>query len=402
MTESNLRRVSRRQFLTFLASCPIWPSMIRAGDTGIATSDQLIETLGQIFDVFDLQVAAKQRMPIAHYGYLATGVDGELTLKANEEAFARIGLRPRRLADVSDIDMGVTLFGEKWRSPILLAPAGSQNAFHADGELATARAARQGKHLQILSSVTTHSVEAVTEARGAPVWYQLYPTSNWDITKMLLRRAEDAGSPVVVLTVDLPVISNRLTAKRARQADTRDCTECHREGKTAFFDRKPMYDGTGISGFAEFDTPGWTWEFVDRLREATSMKVVLKGIVTREDAALCMEHGVDGVVVSNHGGRAEESGVGAIENLPEVVAEIDGRIPVLMDSGIRRGIDIFKAIALGADAVCVGRPYLWGLGAFGQAGVETALRLLTQELKTTMALMGTPSLADISRSHTIV
>jgi isopentenyl diphosphate isomerase/L-lactate dehydrogenase-like FMN-dependent dehydrogenase len=345
--------------------------------------------------VFDLEAAARAALPPAHWGYLATGVDDDATLEANHAAYRRIRLRPRRLVDVTRVDTGVTLFGRRWPTPIVLAPAGSQKAFHPDGEIAVARAAQARDHLQILSSVTTSSVEAVTGARGAPVWYQLYPTSRWDITRRLLERAEDAGCPVVVLTVDIPVGSRRETQQRWRRLDSRDCSGCHGDGPAAFFARKPMYDDTGIRGFDEFMAPGLTWDFVDRLRARTRMKLVLKGIGTREDAALCLEHGVDGIVVSNHGGRSEDSGMATIDSLPEVVAAAGGRIPVLVDGGIRRGSDVFKALALGADAVCIGRPYLWGLSAFGKAGVECALDLLRRELETVMAQCGAPRVADI-------
>lgn len=412
MGSIDLQRVSRRRFLMYLAGSPLLAATVlgaqedepfasfTAQSSGLAGGGGLIDSAARALDVFDFKAVARATLPPAHYGYLATGVDGDATLRANEEAFSKILLRPSRLVDVSRIDMSRTLFGETWETPIVLAPVGSQNAFHDDGEIGTARAARSRKHLQILSSVTTNSVEDVTAARGAPVWYQLYPTSNWEITKKLLRRAEAAGSPVVALTVDLMTESNRLTQQRWMRLDPRDCSQCHDSGPAAFFERKPMYDGTGISGFGEFDTPGLNWEFVDRLRDFTSMKVVLKGIVTREDALRCLERGVDGVIVSNHGGRAEESGVATIDSLPEVVAAIDGRIPVLMDSGVRRGTDIFKALALGADAICVGRPYIWGLAAFGQAGVEKTLDLLRAELKMVMAQMGTPRLEDIAPSFT--
>ena len=411
MAKADQSQLSRRRFLMYLAASPLFASTACSqqdknspgaflADAGGVDGNALIANPERALDVFDFQAVARDKLPIAHYGYLATGVDDEATLRANEEAFSAIRLRSRRLVDVRNIDMSRTLFGERWETPIVLAPAGSQNAFHAEGELGTARAAQSRNCLQILSSVTTNSVEDVTAARGAPVWYQLYPTSNWEITKKLLRRAEDAGSPVVVLTVDLPVGSNRLSDQRARRMDTRNCDECHDKGAGAFFKRKPMYDGTGITGFKEFDTPGLTWDFVARIREATSMKLVLKGIVTREDAQRCLEFGVDGVIVSNHGGRAEESGMATIDSLPEVAATIGGRIPVMMDSGIRRGTDIFKAIALGADAICIGRPYLWGLAAFGQPGVEKVLNLLKAELKMVMAQMGTPALHDIDRSYT--
>lgn len=412
MTAKDQRHVNRRRFLYYLASSPLFAAVGFTGEDeqgfgtflgragGIGDGSGVIGNPALALDVFDLEVAAQATLPPAHFGYLATGVDGDATLRANQEAFGHIQLRPRRLVDVSNIDMGCTLFGERWDTPIILAPVGSQKAFHDDGELGTARAARSRKHLLILSSVTTASVEEVTNTRGAPVWYQLYPTSNWEITQKLLRRAEAAGSPVVVLTVDLHVGSNRLTEQRLRRLDTRDCSVCHADGPAAFFDSKPMYDGTGISGFDEFATPGLTWDFVRKVKEFTSMKLVLKGIVTREDALLCLEHGVDGLIVSNHGGRAEESGRATIDSLPEVAAAIAGRMPVLMDGGIRRGTDIFKALALGADAICIGRPYVWGLAAFGQAGVEKTVDLLRAELKMVMAQMGTPGLGDIGASFT--
>ncbi|MGI9265112.1 MAG: alpha-hydroxy acid oxidase [Gammaproteobacteria bacterium] len=269
MANEDRKALSRRRFLMYLAASPLITTAacsrpeqpladMSSGDVAGAAGRGLISDPGLALDVFDLKAVARNKLPVAHYGYLATGVDGELTLRANEEAFSAIRLRPRRLVDVSAIDMGTTLFGKRWETPIIMAPAGSQNAFHADGELATARAAKSRNHLQILSSVTTHSVEDVAAAREAPVWYQLYPTSNWEITKTLLRRAEAAGSPVVVLTVDLQVNSNRLTDARARRLDNRNCDECHASGPAAFFDRKPMYDGTGITGFKEFSTPGHT------------------------------------------------------------------------------------------------------------------------------------------------
>ncbi len=352
-------------------------------------------------DVFDFRAVAERSLPPAHYGYIATGVDGEGTLAANRRAFEETGIRARRLVDVSDPDMRVSLFSREWTSPIGLAPCGSQRAFHPDGERAAARAARTLDHLQLLSTVTTTSVEEVNEARGEPVWYQLYPTTRFEATKQLVARAETAECPALVLTVDLPAGSNRITTELAARLDNRECSACHQPGFANHVSRKPMFDGiavedaTGRSRFAGLNQPALTWDVVKRLRDITSMKLLLKGIVTAEDAALCLEHGVDGIVVSNHGGRAEESGIGALESLPEVAETIGGRIPVLMDSGIRRGVDIFKALALGADAVLIGRAYLWGLAAFGESGVEAVLRILRAELKLAMQLAGTPSLRDI-------
>jgi len=294
--------------------------------------------------------------------------------------------------------MSVELFGERWESPIVISPAGSQRAFHPQGELAVANAARTRNHLQILSTVTTTSVEDVTEARGAPVWYQLYPTSNWTVTQALLRRAEAAGSPVVVLTVDMPDGGNRETVERYARIDSRDCTACHDPEFQLYVRRKPMFDGLDLTGVTGLSAPGLTWDFVRRLKDNTDMRVVVKGIVTREDAARCVQYGADGIIVSNHGGRAAESGRATIESLPEVVEAVGGRVPVLVDGGIRRGNDVLKALALGADAICIGRPYLWGLAAFGQQGVERVLDLLRAELQMAMRMAGAPSVGDIERS----
>jgi isopentenyl diphosphate isomerase/L-lactate dehydrogenase-like FMN-dependent dehydrogenase len=255
--------------------------------------------------------------------------------------------------------MRIQLFGAESPTPIFLAPVASQRAFHEDGELATAKAARARNHQLILSTNTTVPVEEVTAARGASVWFQLYPTAKSSVTQGLVKRAQAAGCPVVALTLDRPRPEAARLA-RARRRDGRVCTDCH-AGTPGGFMRKPMYKNLDTAGLSGSSTPNLTWEFVDRLKDMTSMKVVLKGIVTEEDAKLAVEHGVDGVIVSNHGGRGEESGRSTIESLPEVVDAIGGRIPVLIDSGFRRGTDIFKALALGAKGVCIGRPYLWGL-----------------------------------------
>lgn len=408
---------SRRQFLRYLALSPLVLSpaalavlLQRSTANGDSTDvgpelqelearlHQLIQSPEDAINVFDFESVARTNLPPAHYGYLATGVEDDATLRENREAFSRIYLRPRRLTDVSSVDMSTDLFGTSWSSPIVIAPAGSQKAFHPDGEIAVAKAAREQEHLQILSTVSTSSVEDVTAARGAPIWYQLYPTSRWEIALSMIQRAEDAGCPVLVLTVDVPTLTNRETEKRYKRLDARDCTACHAPGVQGLLERKPMFDGTDTSELTGLLAPAMTWEFVGKLKATTSMKIVLKGIVTREDARECLRHGVDGIIVSNHGGRAEESGRATIDSLPEVVETVDGRIPVLMDSGIRRGSDAFKALALGAQAVCIGRPYLWGLAAFGQAGVEAVLKILRAELRDVMMFAGTSSLKEIEPS----
>ncbi len=411
---------TRRGFLRYLAGTPLlagagvsgWPFDESAGnrfdDELFATLVQFVSEQGRVVyapdqavSIFDFEATARTNVPQSHFGYIATGVDGEATLRANREAIARVQLRARRLVDVSEIDMSTEIFGRRWETPIVIQPCGSQKAVHPEGEVAVARAARARGHLQMLSTVTTSSVEEVNEARGEPVWYQLYPTKEWRITEALLRRAERAGCPVAVLTVDNPVGGNRETSRRASLADPRDCSLCHvPDGEFAdYVRRKPMFDGLDLEGVdTGVGKPSATWGFVDRLKDTIGMKLVLKGIVTREDAELCIEHGVDGIVVSNHGGRNPPSGRGTIESLPEVVDAIAGRIPVIVDGGFRRGSDMLRALALGADAVGIGRPYLWGLGAFGEAGVDAVLRMLTDELRQSMQLVGAPSLKVLNRS----
>lgn len=407
---------SRRAFLRFVAGSPLLSLLgLQACGRGesnpspVSASREMVNLLASPEDainVFDFQAMAEQVLPPAHYGYLATGVNGDETLHANREGLRRLNLRPRRLVDVSDIDMSVELLGERWETPIVLCPIGSQKAFHADGELAAARGSDALGHHQILSTVTTTSVEDVNAARKRPVWYQLYPTSSWDVATRLIERAEGSGCEALVLTVDLPVMSNRETQKRYIRKDPRDCLACHVAGPgdddpmnspTGWLARKPMFDGLDMSQVA-FDTPTMTWDYVQRLRDATQMKVFVKGIVRDDDAQRCLQYGADGIIVSNHGGRANAGGRSTIESLPEVVNAVQGRVPVLVDGGFRRGADILKAMALGADAVCIGRPYIWGMAAFGQAGVERVLDILRAELRIAMQLNGVPSLSQLDRS----
>lgn len=401
---------SRRAFVRFLAASPLLsvaglqactrddategrPTGGPAGRTSREESDgalgDLIASPDQALNVFDFAAVAEGKLPPAHWGYLRTGVDDDVQLAVNREGFRRFHLRPRRLVNVRDPDTSVELFGESWDTPIVICPCGSQGAFHPEGELATARAAGAKGHLMMLSNVSSTGVEDVIAARGAPVWQQLYPTDSWAVAEGVVRRAEAAGCPAVVLTVDLQPGASRETLERYSRTDTRDCAACHTG------ERKPMYDGLDFSAVDEESPTTLTWDFVGRLRNSTRMRVLIKGVGTAEDARLCVENGVDGIVVSNHGGRAEDFGLSTIEILPEVVAAVGGQIPVIVDSGFRRGTDILKAMALGATAVGIGRPYLWGLGAFGQAGVEAVLTLLRAELVLAMQQAGIPSLRGI-------
>jgi 4-hydroxymandelate oxidase len=370
----------------------------------------LIKSAKEALDVFDFEPVAKKNIPVAHWGYLMTGSDDDATIRANREGFDRYELRVRRLVDVSKIDSSVEIFGRKWDTPIVINPVGSNKAFHADGELAVARAAKAKGHLQVLSTVATTSVEDVIAARGEPVWFQLYARQDWNQTRQMVKRAEKAGCPAVVFTVDLLGGSNRETLLRAEQADTRTCSNCHMGGKPApgisgQVDDRDNRRKPALATFApgdpipEVGTP--SWDFVKRLRDSTSMKVLIKGIVTHEDADLAMDHGVNGLFISNHGGRAENSRRATISCVPEVVAAVNGRAPVIVDGGFRRGTDVFKALALGATAIGIGRPYIWGLGAFGQEGVEMVLTLLRREMELVMKQAGTVSIKRITHDYIV-
>jgi len=411
---------NRRQFLRFLAASPLLAapglttvplSRLLGLDTGLsnalatlgetASANDLITTPDQALDVMEFEPVARKALPPAHFGYLATGVDDDATVRANREGFGKVQIRSRRLVDVEKLDTSIRLFGTTWPTPIFLCPVSAMKAFHPEGEVAAARAARAKNHLQVLSTVASSSVEEVTAARGAPIWQQLYPTNDWSVTRAIIKRAEAAGCPVLVFTVDLHENSNRETLLRSRRFDDRDCSVCHAPGFAAYVSRKPMFDGLDVSKVTALHASSMTWDFVNRLKDTTKMKLLIKGIVTREDAQIAVEHGADGIVVSNHGGRAEETLRSTIESLPEVMEGVNGKVPVLIDGGFRRGTDIFKALALGATAVGIGRPYAWGLAGFGQPGVEAVLAILRREFEVMMREAGTPSIASISRAYVV-
>jgi isopentenyl diphosphate isomerase/L-lactate dehydrogenase-like FMN-dependent dehydrogenase len=232
------------------------------------------------------------------------------------------------------------------------------------------------------------------------VWFQLYAATEWSLTRSMIQRAEAAGCPVLVFTVDQISGTNRETLRRFERQDPRQCSLCHDRTSTQTINRRrPMFDGMDLTGVRL--QPPLSWDYVKRLKDTTKMKLVIKGIVTSEDAELAVANGADAVVCSNHGGRADETFRSSIESLPEVVSGAAGKIPVLVDSGFRRGTDIFMALALGAAGICIGRPYLWGLGAFGQEGVEAVLEILTRELRLAMRYAGTPTISNITRVHVV-
>jgi 4-hydroxymandelate oxidase len=412
-------RTSRRHFFKMLAGSPllaamypglppIWQQGVErewlrgAGQTQTDPNihlqrqleGQLIEAVDEAVNVWDFeQVAHANNLP-EHWAYLHMGVDDFETRRANREGFLRLQLRPRRLGvDAPRLDTSVTLFGRKWDTPLFLCPVAALEAYHTEGESGAARAAKARGILQIQSNQSSQGYEEIMEARGEPQWFQLYATPDWNANKRVLDRVAKAGCPVLVWTVDLLGGSNRELQRRTlgrQEYDRPLCQNCHNH-KAGY--QRPMR--RGADGPAGQRYP-YDLSYIKRLKDVAPWKVVLKGIVTGEEADLAIQNGADGIFVSNHGGRAENSMRATIDSLPEVVAAVKGRVPVLIDSGVRRGADVFKAIALGADAVGIGRPYVWGLGAFGQQGVDKVIELVLDEFRMVMRQTRTAKLDDIS------
>jgi 4-hydroxymandelate oxidase len=405
---------NRRRFLQFVAATPVlpfldlpreWMDAIRtmnAGQAGAAAQDGVIATAADAMSVFDFEPAARAKTTIGHWTWLSTGGDDGATIVANRQGFERFQIRARRLVDVRTVDTSVVLHGTKWETPIFLCPLAGHRAYHPDGELATARAARARRHLQILSTMTTTAVEEVNAARGEPVWFQLYHRDDWGQTRELIRRVEKSGCPALVFTVDLLGGRNMEQYNRVQRQNQASCASCH-PGGNGFTDLKnrPMVTALAppVSPQPEIGTP--TWDYIKRLKDTTRMKLLVKGIVTREDAELALQHGVDGIEISNHGGRAENSLRPTVQCVSEVAGAVKGRIPVLVDGGFRRGTDVFKALGLGASAAGIGRPYIWGLAAFGQEGVEAVLTILRRELELIMRQAGTTSVPRITREAVV-
>jgi len=314
------------------------------------------------------------------WDYYESGTDDEVTLRANRSAFERILLRPRMLVDVNTCDMRTTLLGTPVSMPILIAPTGFHCLAHPEGECVTAQAAGNVDTLMVASSSATRSLEDIARAASGPLWFQLYFYGRKNAGS-LVQRAEVAGYRALVITVDAPRWGRKERAMRSSFSLPSHLVEANFSGEE------------DVDEYAAI-----TWEGLDWLRSLTALPIILKGILTAEDAVLAIEHGVDGIVVSNHGGRQLDSVPASIEALPEVVEAAGGRCEIYFDGGIRRGTDILKALALGARAVLIGRPILWGLAANGLEGVSHVLELLRAELELAMALAGRPTLVSIDRS----
>jgi isopentenyl diphosphate isomerase/L-lactate dehydrogenase-like FMN-dependent dehydrogenase len=400
-------QLTRRSFVGGLATLPaFWPGA-RAEDTPppgrlYRREPPPVSSVGEVPDVMSFEPLAREALPPAHFGYIATGVDDDLTVARNHEAFAHYEIRAGRFADLNHLDTSCVIFGTRWTSPLYLSAVSSMRAFHPEGEVAVARAARTRSAQMMLSTGASLALEEVTRARGAPLWQQLYPTDDWEVGQAIVRRAQGAGCTAIALTVDNGAEPrNNETLSRAMLADTRPCATCHVNNTHDMWRKAPLFAGLDVSRVTRLRPASLSPEFLDRLRQLVRGRLIIKGVVTGEDAALALEHGADAVVVSNHGGRNEETLRATIDCLPEVAAAVHGRIPVFIDGGIRRGTDIFKALALGAAAVGIGRPQAWGVAAFGQPGVEAVIDVLNRELGAIMRQAGTATIADITPARVI-
>jgi len=350
--------------------------------------------------VADYEALARAKLDRAAFDYFAGGAGDERTLAMNVSAFDRWVLRPRVLVDMSRVDTSTTVLGQPLPSPILLAPAALQRLAHPDGERATARAAAGAGTVFVVSTVSSVSIEEIAASANAMLWFQLYVYKDPGITRDMVARAEAAGCRALVVTVDTPMLGRRERDARNRFALPEGIEPANFAAIHHLVAARAAKEGQ--SPFAAqvqqlFD-PSLDWDKVAWLKSITRLPLLLKGVVTPEDARLAVEAGVAGIIVSNHGGRQLDGAEATIMALPRVVEAVAGALPVMMDGGIRRGAHVLTALALGAKAVFIGRPYLWGLAADGERGVCDVVELLRAELELAMALSGKPSVEKIDRS----
>jgi 4-hydroxymandelate oxidase len=332
----------------------------------------------------DFEQIARERLSHMAYEFVSAGAADEVTLRWNREAFERIRLRPRVLQDVSDIDTSVTLFGKKYPHPILLAPVAYQKLFHPAGEAEAVRGAGAARAVYVVSTACTCTIEEIAAAATSPLWLQLYLQNDREVTRDLVARAEAAGVRALCLTVDTPVLGTRNRQQRAGFALPKEITTPHLD-----------ISGRDRLSVVSSKREAITWSDVEWLQTIAHVPLLLKGILTGDDAARAINHGAQGIVVSNHGARNLDTVPATIDALPEVADRVAGRVPLLVDGGIRRGTDVVKAIARGASAVLIGRPYAFALAADGASGVARTIEILREELETAIALLGRGSLREL-------
>ena len=355
------------------------------------STDDPATHLDELVSLFDFEAAAERRISHMVWEYYS-GVADEITLRWNREAYDRLRLRPRVLVDVSKIDTGTRLFGQELAHPILLAPAADHRMIHPDGEAATARGAGSTNTIFVLSSFTNTCVEDVARDASAPLWFQLYVQRDREFTRDMVQRAAAAGCRALCVTVDTPTFGARNRQARAKYELAPGLTRPHlpRPGNRS--------SAAGSQVFPDWTEPALTWRDIGWLRSIVKIPVLLKGVLNPDDAERAVQEGVAGIIVSNHGARNLDTVPATADALPCVTEKVAGRIPVLVDGGIRRGTDVVKALALGASAVLIARPYLYGLAVAGERGVQRVVEILRNELEMAMGLLGRPTIKGIDGS----
>jgi 4-hydroxymandelate oxidase len=343
-------------------------------------------------DVTQFEPLARRRLSKMAYDYVRSGGGDEISMRENRAAFERLQLEPSVLVDVSEIDTRVNLFGSELQSPILLAPVAYHRLYHAEGEIGTARGASAAGAALVISTFTTTSIDEIARNTQQPIWFQLYVQRDRAFTKDMVQRAVASGCKAVCVTVDTPVLGNRYGQLSFGLPKGMECVHLRGLGKGG---TSPEFKLEKGSIFDPLFDPSFNWNDLEWLRSVAGVPVLLKGVLSAEDGRLAVSCGADGVIVSNHGGRNLDTVPATIEALPRVVDAVAGRIPVMLDSGIRRGTDVLMALALGAKAVFIGRPYVYGLAAGGARGVERVIWILRDELERAMALTGRRSIAEI-------
>mgnify|MGYP003390165111 CR=1 FL=1 len=399
--------MNRRFFSQLLAlgagSLGLWQARARADDeraqvpagespkVGVPPNARRLEPV----NVADFQELAKAALPPATYDYITSGSTDEVTLRDNVAAFQRLRLLPPLLTGVAEVETATTVLKQPIALPILLAPVAGQSLYHPQGALASARAAAAAKTILGVSSSVGHSVEEIAAASSGPKWFQLYMPKDRAVARRLVERAERSGFKAIVLTVDLG--ERKDADKRNRFALPEPTLRKHLRDIGFNISERMTYDQ-----LLAFNDRAWdltlSWDAFDWLRSITKLPLLVKGVLRADDAKKAVAIGLDGIVVSNHGGRRLDGVPASIDQLPQIVAAVNGKAEVLLDSGIRRGTDVLKALALGAKAVLIGRPYAWALAADGEAGVSKILELLREELVSAMLASGCPNVASIDRS----
>ncbi len=366
-----------------------------SGAIAFAQSADATQEIAGAVNLFDFEPLARSRISPMAWEYISGGAGDEVTLRWNRDSFDRIKLRPRILVDVSRLDTRIKLFGRELPHPILLAPTAYQRLIHSEGELATVKGAGAAGATMVVSTMATTSVEEIAAVATSPLWFQLYVQPDRAFTRDLVQRAEAAGCQALVVTVDTPVVGLRNREMRIKFALPPGMDRPNLKGlKTSSTSHLPPENEI----YSAVLDPKLTWKEIDWLRSLARTPVLLKGVLNPDDAELAVKAGVSGIIVSNHGARNLDTLPATIDVLPEVAARVAGRVPVLMDGGVRRGTDVLKALALGANAVLIGRPYLYGLGAAGAEGVTRVVNILRREFEMAMALTGRTSITGIDHS----